>query len=271
MLSAEVQASPLIHGYVQEIAPDLYGAFWMRRRIVAELTDHLLETAARYQRQGLSRAIAEERAIEQFGSPRLVAITFARSKGVGVPTTFTRYSGLAGALGAIIMAVSFVWQAYSIEFMHGLFAEISGFGGALVALAMFGIYFRTRGQLGRVGRFGFRLTLIGVVLGFGSSALWFMPGAVVGLGAMLIGVFSYLGAVYKADVLPKRAVVTLIAGVASALAIGLFGTWMGLDTGTVSTTIGVVLVVIGFADIGRFLWSERATEPTEWTEPPLAA
>src|SRR5688500_10786020 len=174
----------------------------MRRRIVAELTDHLLETAARFQRQGLSRVLAEKRAIEQLGSPRLVAITFARSKGVGVPTTFTRYSGLAGALGALIVSLAFIWQEFSIQFMHGFFAEISSVGGVLVAISMFGIYFRTRGQLGRVGRFGFRLMFIGFMIGFGSSLMWFGVGAFLGLGVMLVGFFSYFGAVLGSGVLP---------------------------------------------------------------------
>lgn len=271
MLSAEVQTSPLIHEYVQEIAPDLYGAFWMRRRIVAELTDHLLETAARLQRQGLSRAIAEERAIEQFGSPRLVAITFARSKGVGVPTTFTRYSGLAGALGAFIITAAFIWQEFSIQFMQGFFGEISSVGGVLVAISMFGIYFRTRGQLGRAGRFGFRLMFIGFVIGFGSSLMWFGPGAFLGLGVMLIGFFCYFVAVFRADVLPRAPLATLITGVAFALGLGLFGAGLGIDTGAVAATTGEVLIAIGFAGVGRYLWSERAVEPSEWTEPPLTA
>lgn len=271
MLNAEIQASPKIRDYVHEIAPDLYGAVWTRRRIVAELTDHLLETVDRFQTQGLSRAQAEERAIETFGSPRLVATTFAHSKGVGVPTTFTRYSGLAAALGAFIVTIAFIWQEFSIDFMHGFFAEISSVGGVLIAIAMFGIYFRTRGQLGRIGTLGFRLTFIGFVMGFGSSLFWFGLGAFFGLFIMLLGLFTYFGAVLRSGVLPSGPVVILISGIGCALFVGLVGELLGVNTGPAATTSGAILMTVGMVGIGRFLWSERATDASGWREPGLPA
>lgn len=271
MLDTGTRASPLIADYVHEIAPDLYGAAWTRRRIVDELTDHLLEKVDRFESQGLSRAKAEERAIEEFGSPRLVATTFAQSKGVGVPTTFTRYSGLAAALGPLIVAISLIWQEYSIDLAGALISEMYLPGMTLIAIALFGIYFRTRGQLGRVGRFGFRLIFIGFLIGLVSSAFWFGPGAFLGLLVLLAGLFSYLGAVMQADVLPKVPVVTVMAGIAIAFLVGVAGPIMETNTGPAATTSGTIVMTIGLLGIGRFLWSERVDDHSEWTEPGLPA
>ena len=37
MVSVELRPAPVIDEYVSDIAPDLYGAFWQRRRIIAAL------------------------------------------------------------------------------------------------------------------------------------------------------------------------------------------------------------------------------------------
>jgi hypothetical protein len=267
VVSVEQRRPALIESYVRDITPDLYGAFWMRRRIVEELTDHLLEAAHRFHGQGISWAEAEERAVSQFGSPRLVARTFAQSKGVGVPTTFTRYSGLAAIIGALLTVIAFVWQELSLAFEHSLFGTASAVGGTLIAIAMFGMYIRTRGQLGRTGRFAFRLTVIGFVMGFGSGMFYFGPGWFLGLLVMLVGLFVYFAAVVRADVLPRTWVLTLVGGIVFAILLGLFGWLTGIEGNGVTTSIGAAAMMAGFIGIGWNLWSEEAVESSEWSDP----
>lgn len=272
MVSAESRAAPRIESYVRDITPDLYGAFWIRRRIVAELTDHLLEAVHRFHEQGISWAEAEERAVDQFGSPGLVARTFAQSKGVGVPTSFTRYSGLAAIIGSLMAGIAFVVQELSVAFEQSYFGYISTIGGTLVAIALFGVYIRSRGQLGNYGRLGFRFAVGGFVVGMGSAMAWFMPGSFAGLIAMVVGLFLYLGAVIRSNIFPRWTVGSLFGGIAVSLVIGLFGSFLGLigrgsDTGPLATSLGALIMTVGFVGIGRFLWSEKAVEQSEWTDP----
>ena len=267
MVSAEARSAPLIEDYVRDITPDLYGGFWSRRRIVEELTDHLLETVHRLHKQGTSWAEAQKRAIAQFGSPSLVARTFAQSKGVGVPTTFTRYSGLAGILGSLVLTGAFIGEEFSESFSHGPFAEVATSGAALLGIGMVGMYVRCRGQLGFWGRIGFRLIIIGAVMGFGFSAIWFAPGAFVGLLALLVGVLAYLTAVLRSGVLPKSSLMTILAGVLGTLVFGVIGAVLRFDTGSIGVVIGTFVVTVGLVGVGRFMWSEQAVDRSEWSDP----
>jgi hypothetical protein len=59
--------------------------------ILAEVEDHLRETATRYRHDGLDPQGAEARALEAFGSPRLVARAFADAsgtRGLAMPALF---------------------------------------------------------------------------------------------------------------------------------------------------------------------------------------
>ena len=271
MVSVETRPAPLIDDYVRDITPDLYGAFWARRRIVAELTDHLLQAAERWHEQGISWGEAEKRAVEHFGSPRLVAQTFAQSKGVGVPTTFTRYSGLAGIAGSLILTVAVIWQTFSVWFEHNGYGGTAAAAVTLVCIAMVGLYVRCRGQLGSLGRLGFRLFFIGLVLGFGMSMLWFAPGALVGLLTLCFGLVTYLIALVRSNVLPRTPILIVAGGIVGTVAIALIGTVIGYDTGLAAPVVGLFAMDVGLIGIGRFLWSEKPMDRSEWSDPGLTA
>ena len=184
-----------------------------------------------------------------------------------MPTTFTRYSGLAGILGCLILMLAFIWEVRSESFSHGAFAEVATTGAALLGIGMVGIYVRCRGQLGFWGRIGFRLIIIGVVMAFGFSALWFAPGAFVGLLALLVGVIAYLAAVLRSGVLPRSSMMTVLAGVMGTLVFGVIGAVLRFDTGSIGVVIGTFTVTVGLVGIGRFMWSEQPVDRTEWSDP----
>lgn len=271
MAGERMPTAPLIEEYVRDISPDLYGGFWARRRIVEELTDHLLETVHRFQQQGTSWVEAQKRAIAQFGSPRLVAQTFAQSKGVGVPTTFTRYSGLAGIAGSVILTIAVIWQTFSVWFSHNGYGGIAAAAVALLCISLVGLYVRCRGQLGSLGRLGFRLFFIGLALGFGMSMLWFTPGALVGLLTLCVGLVAYLVALVRSNVLPRIPIAIVACGIVGTVAIGLVGMVIGYDTGFAGALVGLLGMDIGLIGIGRFMWSEKAVDRSEWNDPGLPA
>jgi hypothetical protein len=66
-----------IETYVDELRAALPPLPLRRRRIVAEIRDHLLEVAADEREIGATPAIAEQRAVERIGPPRPLAAEFA--------------------------------------------------------------------------------------------------------------------------------------------------------------------------------------------------
>jgi hypothetical protein len=96
--------------------------------ILAEVEDHLRETATRYRHDGLDPHGAEARALEAFGSPRLVARAFADAsgtKGLAMPTIFTRRAGLAAIASPLVLLAA----------MPALFADEWITGRIAVAIA----------------------------------------------------------------------------------------------------------------------------------------
>ena len=141
--------------------------------ILAEVEDHLRETATRYRHDGLDPHGAEARALEAFGSPRLVARAFADAsgtKGLAMPTIFTRRAGLAAIASPLVLLAA----------MPALFADewITGrttgwyFAGnnailialALLMVAMVGMRARHGGALGTLGLAGLILTGLGTAV-----------------------------------------------------------------------------------------------------------
>jgi hypothetical protein len=258
----------LIDSYFDQIRPDLYGAFWMRRRIEAELRDHLRETVDRLRDRGFDETESQRRAIELLGSPSQVARSFARSKGVGVPTRFTRWSGLAMIVGIIVFIASITYQTFDEAFEHSIFAPIATAGGALVGIGLVGIFVRLRGQLGRWGRTGFRTVFAGVVLMFGSSFLWFMPGVLVGLLTMIVGVFTFFIPLWETDIVPKSALVAVLGGIGVGAPVGFVG--VALDNSALGIVAATALyggLVLGLVRLGSMLWTEEPEEPFAAEDP----
>lgn len=94
--------------------------------LVDELEDHLREKVDRYVAVGTSLHDAQQRAIEQFGPARLIALGLMESEteGAHVSTRFTRAAGWAGvvavaSIGAFVFA-SAVSIGFGVEFSDAL-------------------------------------------------------------------------------------------------------------------------------------------------------
>lgn len=253
---AEAFRSQAITSYVEEVRPDLWGPFWARRRIEAELADHLIEAVERLQDEGFPRSEAERRAVEAFGSPAAVAHAFARSKGVGVPTHFTKWSGLALMVGFPILLAAMIYADVSWSFSTGWFAEIASAAAALVAAGLVGMYLRLRGQLGKLGRIGFRTMLLGFVVSMVSGAMWFTAGGFAGLGVMLAGVATYVYAMFRTSIFPRSAYTLIAAGAAGAAVFGFIGFFTRLDTEYLAGPAGYLVCGAGLVKIAAHMWRE---------------
>lgn len=247
-----------IDAYFDEIRPDLFGAFWMRRRIEEELRGHLADAVDRHLSAGLSREEAEERAIEQLGSPRDVSRAFARSKGVGMPTKVTRWSGLALAVGAVGISIANAIAEFSWEFSRGSYAEIAVVFFALVGIGLVGIYIRGRGSMGALGRTGFRLVLSGVVIAHVSSMAWFVPGAFAGVVILTLGAATYFAGLHRSPDFPSGATALLGAALATCVVVGVGTTVAGVDAGAATAPLGALGFGGGFAWLGLHMWGETA-------------
>lgn len=247
-----------LSAYVAQLQPDLLGRARTRRRIAEEMQGHLEDAAEHYVERGLDAEAAQLKAIEDFGPPHVVINSWAESKGIGVVTNFTRFGGLAGIVGALGLTVSFVWSEVSWTFSIGWFAEIALAFGALLAAGMVALYLRLRGKLGRHGRVGFRLILAGLVVGFGSSVLWFAPGGGIALALLTTGAALYLIGALRADVVPRGPLLLWMAGFVTAVVVGYSGMFAGFDTGYVVAGIGYGLFDAGWIWLGTHMWNERA-------------
>jgi hypothetical protein len=251
------QSRDVVGAYVAQLQPDLFGRRRMRRRITEEIRGHLEDAVARHVDEGMSIHDAQVRAVERFGAPQTVIASWAESKGIGVVTNFTRYGGIAGIVGAVGLTTSFMWAEASWAFSSGWFAETALAFGALLAAGMVALYVRLRGKLGRFGRIGFKLIIAGLVVGFASGMLWFLPGSVVGLVSLISGAGMYLAGAVRADVVPRGALYLWCAGFIGATAIGFGGSIANGETGYVAMAVGYGLFDAGWVWIGVHLFREH--------------
>jgi hypothetical protein len=70
----------LVRNYLRALERDLWLRGLSDPEILAEVESHLLETVEQGLRQGLDGAAAEQRAVERFGSARLVANSFENER-----------------------------------------------------------------------------------------------------------------------------------------------------------------------------------------------
>jgi hypothetical protein len=243
--------------YVARLEPDLLGRRRTRRRIAEEIRGHLEDAAARYLDEGVAPRDAQARAIARFGAPQTVINSWAESKGIGVVTNFTRFGGLAGIIGALGLTASMVWAELSWSFSIGAFAEVALSFGALLAAGMIALYLRLRGKLGRLGRAGFMLIGTGLIVGFGSSMLWFVAGGIAGIALLIVGVALYLAGAFRANVVLRGPLYLWVAAFLSSVVIGLAGSVTGVETGFVAGGLGYGLFDAGWIWLGLHLWNEQ--------------
>lgn len=245
--------------YVAQLRPDLFGRARTRRRIADEIQGHLEDAAERYVDEGWDVDAAQKKAIADFGQPQVVIRSWAESKGIGVVTNFTRFGGLAGIVGALGLSLSMAWSEISWTYSIEWNAEVSLTFAAFLAMGTLALYLRLRGKLGRYGRIGFRTILAGLVVGFGSSVLWFAPGGAVALGMLVAGVSLYLYGALRADVVPRGPLLLWVAGFVVAVVVGFGGMIAGVDTGYVVMAVGYGLFDIGWMWLGWHLWNEKGS------------
>jgi hypothetical protein len=252
-----------IAAFVARLEPSLVGHARLRHRLAEEMRGHLEEATERYQARGLTRNVAQRKAIEDFGRPEEVVGGWAESKGVGVPTTFTRYAGLAGLIGAIGLAASLLYQSVSLEYSHGAFAEVSLSFVALFAISLVGLYMRVRGKLVPYARLGSKVSIAGFALIVVGSATWSILISLVGFIALFVGLGSYFIGAMRTGVVPRGPIALWIGGIAATFLAGLVTMLIDVDGGVVTPLIGLSAFAIGWAWLGMHLWNETESEKGE--------
>lgn len=246
-----------IDTFVSMLEPNLVGSARLRRRLAEEMRGHLEDAAERYSARGLSPSEAQQRAIEDFGPPEFVVGAWAESKGVGVPTTFTKYAGLAGIVGALGLGTSLMYQQMSESYSHGMFAEVSLSFLALFAVSLVALYMRVRGKLVPYGRLGTRVAIIGFLAIVVSLRVWFAPGALLGMIAIFVGLGAFFVGTIRSGVVPRGPVAIWIAGIGATFVVGLVGSLLEFDAGIAAALVGIAALTIGWAWLGLHLWSEE--------------
>lgn len=249
---------------------------WFRdaEEIIEEVADHLLEAVAVHTRRGLDGIAAQKRALTEFGDPTLVGRAFAstRSRGITMPTEFTRRSGVA------LVASSFLWLA-ALAFMYwsdvadrtrpweglplalwmiGTFTLMAA--GVLLAIGIVGINRRHGGNLGNPGRLAFWMAALTSVTAFGSWA-WGVWLTAFGIGAIVLAI-----AVHRSEIAPRTA--SLLVGIGGGLAVGaawvfqLTSETVSLGSGAFTVWIfaGLVIYSLGLASLGVWLKTEELVD-----------
>jgi hypothetical protein len=238
--------------------------------ILAEVEDHLRETATSYHDHGLDPEGAETRALAAFGSPRLVARAIADArgtKGLAMPTTFTRRAGLA-AIASPLALLAGVLLARAEEWTTATWTSNWYFAGntlvlaalVLLIVAMVGIRARHGGALGTVGLAGLALVGLGtfVVLAQFSWALllWLVP--------ISIGVALFAVAVIRARLLSRVAAALYGSGLLVTTMLVLSQQFAGQDANEAPLwpygLIGIVIFGIGLTWLGWQLRTERPVD-----------
>jgi hypothetical protein len=248
-------ASPAFQEYRAELKANLPFGRRLARRILAEIDDHLSEATDSLQRDGLALSDAQTRAIERFGTPRTVAETFARSRGMGMPTTTTRLSGLA----AMLMPVTLFFGLYLVDYDgwgdggHWVgSALLVGFFGQLIFLFM-GLWKRHAGSLGYWGKAAITILFASPFLSVPFA--WAAPVAMI---AYLWLAFILLSiGIWRAHKLPRTPMLLCAIGPAYSVLVGAIGAVTGFDGARYMLVGGLPPMAVGLVWMGYVLWSEQ--------------
>jgi hypothetical protein len=272
----------LIDGYLESLRSSIR---WCRDLddVIAEMEDHLISATERFEARGTERMAAQQRTLDQFGDPKILAVAFASTPtgGLAVPTTFTKSAGLfaivsavAWIIGLVAVATSaglpdatgvdpeqFVANSQTLAFIIGSASLLAG--GVLMLVSMIGLY-RRHGSLGILGIGGLAVTGLGVVtlLVAWAFALWM---TLIGIGVLLFAI-----SLLRRDLSPR--LWTSVWG--GGMAVGAV-TWFvlrGLEIGNpdqwgdyplavaFALPIGIVIMAIGLAGVGRWLRNEEPVD-----------
>ena len=241
--------------FLARLEPDIVGHARLRRRLVEEMRGHLEDSTQRHLEQGLRIDEAQRLAINDFGPPEVVVGVWAQSKGVGVPTTFTRFAGLAGIIGAAGLGITLFYADISESFNHGVFAELALSFMALLTVSFVALYMRVRGKLLPYGRIGSRLMIAGFALTVIGN--WFWVTAIGGLIVMMVGLGLYLLGAMRSGVVPRPPIAIWIGGLLAAFSLGSLDLFFQVDAGPLAPLIATTGLVVGWVWLGAHLWSEQ--------------
>ena len=274
----------LIDGYLETLRASLR---WRRDLddVIAEMEDHLISATERFEARGADQMTAQQRTLDEFGDPRVLAIAFASTPtgGLAVPTAFTKSAGKFGVASAVAWSIGLIAIAISAGFPDATSVDPEQFvlnaqsafwvvgsmsllvAGGLMIVTMLGLYRRTA-SLGVLGIAGFAITSLGVAALLVAWAFGFWM-TLIGLGVMLFAL-----ALLRRDLAPR--LWTVMWG--SGMALGAI-TWQVLrwrEVGdpdrwgdyplvtAIALPVGVVVMAIGLAGIGRWLGGEQPADLT---------
>jgi hypothetical protein len=253
--------------------------------VIAEIEDHLISATESFEARGSDRVNAQQRTLDEFGDPKVLAVAFASTPtgGIAVPSTFTKSAGVfaivsavAWIIGLVAIAIAaglpeatgvdpdqFVANSQTIFFIIGATSLLAA--GVLMFVTMIGLY-RRHGSLGIFGIGGLGVTGLGVVtlLIAWAFPLWM---TLIGLGVLLFAI-----SLLRRDVSPRLWTVVWGGGMAVGaitwyvlrwLEVGDRDQWGDYPLAVAfALPIGVVIMAIGLIGIGRWLRSEEPVELT---------
>jgi hypothetical protein len=274
----------LIDGYLESMRSSIR---WRRDLddVIAEIEDHLISATERFEARGSDRANAQQRTLDEFGDPKVLAVAFASTPtgGIAVPTTFTKSAGLLAIVSAVAWIIGlaaiaiaaglpeatgvdpdqFVANGQTLSFIVGSMSLLSA--GAFMFVAMIGLY-RRHGSLGILGIVGLGITGLGVVtlLIAWAFALWM---TLIGVGVLLFAI-----SLLRRDLSPRLWTVVWGGGMAVGaitwyvlrwLEVGDRDQWGDYPLAVAfALPIGVIIMAIGLIGVGRWLRSEEPVDLT---------
>jgi hypothetical protein len=228
---------------------------------------------------------AQQRTLDEFGDPKVLAVAFASTPtgGIAMPTTFTKSAGrfaivsaAAWIVGLVAVAIAaglpdatgvepdqFVANGQTISFIIGAMSLLAA--GGLMFVTMIGLYQR-HGSLGILGLVGLGITGLGVLtlLIAWAFPLWM---TLIGFGVLLFAI-----SLLRRDMSPR--IWTLVWGGGMALGATTWWVLRLLEFGdpdqwgdyplavAFALPIGVVIMAIGLIGMGRWLHSEEPVDLT---------
>jgi hypothetical protein len=229
--------------------------------IVAEAEDHLLEAVERMD-DGRPRHELEAEALARFGSAQLVArICIVESKrGAAVPTTKTRYAGLALFAAPILAVVGEIGNETTTQpktWVHGFMVFLLAMSLPALFFGLYGLR-RRNGGLGRVG-------LVALILAFVSPVVSLAAGW--GAHVALAGILSFAVCVLavemiRARILPVVPLALLVIGATGFLALALLAFSVDAvgDLFIELCAIATAPLVVALMWLGWFMWHEPAVD-----------
>ncbi len=243
--------------------------------VIDEVQDHLRETASALCEGGVDEADAQRRTLSRFGDPDIIHRVFSvpPSGGVVMTTAFTRTAGAVAVVAAglwVAAAVLKWWESGLFgPWTHDRFVVYS----LVVAAAVTASLVVLIGLLARIGwpspttAISIGLAAVFVVASFGMAWMWPVFGLFLGTAFLLttvavgrtIGRHGWLQWA-PAGAFPAGALVFVLVSSMGWGPVDEYGGYPVADAAGFS--LAALGMVIGMLDVGRWLITERVSDPT---------